>query len=72
MNGTSRDDRIPWKLSTEQNQFQALTKPGPPVVLVKALITFGTYIPFSEIPQHDPKPLKQNLDQALFELNDLD
>ena len=46
--------------------------PEPPVVLVKALETLRTYIPFSEIPQLDPKPLNQILDQALFELNDLD
>ena len=46
--------------------------PEPPVVLVKALKTLWTYIPFPEIPQLDPKPLNQLLDQALFELNDLD
>ena len=46
--------------------------PDPPVVLVKALKTLWTYIPFPEIPQLDPKPLNQILDQALFELNDLD
>ena len=45
--------------------------PEPPVVLVKALKTLWTYIPFPEIPQLDPKPLNQILDQALFELNDL-
>ena len=46
--------------------------PEPPAVLVKALKTLWTYIPFPEIPQPDPKPLNQILDQALFELNDLD
>ena len=46
--------------------------PEPPVVLVKALKTLWTYIPFPEIPELDPKPLNQILDQALFELNDLD
>ena len=46
--------------------------PELPVVLVKALKTLWTYIPFPEIPQLDPKPLNQILDQALFELNDLD
>ena len=46
--------------------------PEPPVVLVKALKTLWTYIPFPEIPQLDPEPLNQILDQALFELNDLD
>ena len=46
--------------------------PEPPVVLVRALKTLWTYIPFPEIPQFDPKPLNQILDQALFELNDLD
>ena len=46
--------------------------PEPPVVLVKALKTLWTYIPFPEIPQLDPKPLNQILDQTLFELNDLD
>ena len=49
----------------------ALT-PEPAVVLVKALKTLWTYIPFPEIPQLDPKPLNQILDQALFELNDSD
>ena len=44
----------------------------PPVVLLKALKTLWTYIPFPEISQLDPKPLNQILDQALFELNDLD
>ena len=46
--------------------------PEPPVVLVKALKTLWTYIPLPEIPQLDPKPLNQILDQALFALNDLD
>ena len=46
--------------------------PEPPVVLLKALKTLWTYIPFREIPQLDPKPFNQFLDQALFELNDLD
>ena len=46
--------------------------PEPPVVLVKALKTLWTYILFPEIHQFDPKPLNQILDQALFELNDLD
>ena len=46
--------------------------PEPPVVLVKALKTLWTYIPFSEISQLDPKPLNQILDQVLFELNELD
>ena len=46
--------------------------PEPPVVLEKALKTLWTYIPFPEIPQFDPKPLNQILDQALFELNYLD
>ena len=50
----------------------AAFKPEPPVVLVKALKTLWTYIPFPEIPQLDPKPLNQILDQALFELNALD
>ena len=31
--------------------------PEPPVVLVKALKTLWTYIPFPKIPQFDPKPL---------------
>ena len=46
--------------------------PEPPAVLVEALKTLWTYIPFPEIPQLDPKRLNQILDQALFELNDLD
>ena len=41
-------------------------------MLVNALKTLWTYILFPEIPQLDPKPLNQTLDQALFELNDLD
>ena len=43
-----------------------------PVVLVKALITLWTHIPFPKIPQLDLKPLNQILDQTLFELNGLD
>ena len=46
--------------------------PEPPVVLLKALKTLWTYIPFPVIPQLDPKPLNQIFDQALFALNDLD
>ena len=46
--------------------------PEPPVVLVKAVKTLWTYIPFPEIPQLDPKHLNWILDQAFFELNDLD
>ena len=46
--------------------------PEPPVVLVKAPKTLWTYIPFPEIPQLDPKPLNRILEQALFELNNLD
>ena len=46
--------------------------PEPPVVLIKALKTLWTYILFPEIPQFDLKQLNQILDQALFELNDLD
>ena len=45
--------------------------PEPPVVLVKSLKFLWTFIPFPEIPQLDPKPLNQILDQALFEMNDL-
>ena len=41
-------------------------------MLVKALKTLWTYIPFPEIIPVDPKPLNQILDQALFELDDLD
>ena len=50
----------------------AAFQPEPPVVLEKALKTLWTYIPFPEIPQLDPKPLNEILDQALFELNDPD
>ena len=46
--------------------------PEPTVVLVKALKVLWTYILFPEIPQLNPKPLNQILNQALFELNDLD
>ena len=41
-------------------------------MLVKAPTTFWAYILFPEIRQLDPKPLYQILDEALFELNDLD
>ena len=50
----------------------AVFTPELPVVLVKALETLWTYILFPEIPHLDPKPLNQSLDQALFELNELD
>ena len=50
----------------------AVFSPEPPVVFVKALKTLWTYIPFPEIPQFDPKPLNHILDQASFELDDLD
>ena len=56
----------------DHTQFQALRLHFPPVVLVKAHKTLWTDIRFPEIPQLDPKPLNQILDQALFELNDLD
>ena len=46
--------------------------PEPPLVLVKAVKTLWTYMPFPEIPQLEPKPLNQILDQALLELTDLD
>ena len=46
--------------------------PEPPVVLVKAVKTVWTYIPFPKVPQLDPEPLNEVLDQALRELNDLD
>ena len=46
--------------------------PEPPVVLVKGFKTLWIDIPFPEISQLDPTPLNQILDQALFELNDLD
>ena len=46
--------------------------PEPPVVLVKALKTLWTYILFPRYPPLDPKPLNEILDQAMFELNDLD
>ena len=41
-------------------------------MLLKALQNLWTYILFPEIPQPDPKPVNQILDEALFELNDLD
>ena len=50
----------------------AVFKPEPPVVLVKAPKTLWTYFLFPEILQFDPKRLTRILDQALFELNDLD
>ena len=46
--------------------------PEPRVVLVIALKTLWTHILFPDTPQLDRKPLSQILDQALFELNDLD
>ena len=44
----------------------------PLVVLVKAPKSLWTYILFPETSQFDSKPLNQILDQASFELNDLD
>ena len=46
--------------------------PQAPVVLVKALKTLWTYIPFPKIPQLNPKLLNHILDQLSFKLNDLD
>ena len=76
------DDFDEWDFQTRQDTLGivkgshsisgAVFTPEPPVVLVKGLKGLWTYIPFPEIPQLDPKPLNQVLDQALFELNDLD
>ena len=72
MSGTSRATRNLGIVNGSHSISDAAFTPEPPVVLVKALKTLWTYILFSEIPQLDPKPLNQILDQALFELNDLD
>ena len=71
------DDFGEWHFQTRQDTLGivngshsisgAVFTPGPPVVLVKALKTWWTYIPFPEIPQLDPKPLNQILDQSLIE-----
>ena len=76
------DDFDQWDFQTRQDTLGnvnasnsisgAAFTPDSPVVLVKAVKTLWTYIAFPEIPQLDPKPLNQILDQALFELNDLD
>ena len=46
--------------------------PEPPVVLVKSIKTIWTYIPFPQIPQLDPEPLNEILDNALARLVSLD
>ena len=40
-------------------------------MLVQTLKNLCTYSAFREIQQLDPKPFKQSLDQALFELTEL-
>ena len=46
--------------------------PEPPVVLVRSIKTIWTYIPFPQIPQLDPEPLNEILDNALARLVSLD
>ena len=46
--------------------------PEAPVVLVRAIRTIGTYIPFPPLPQLDPKPLNSILEDAFGRLTDLD
>ena len=46
--------------------------PESPVVLVKAIKTIWTYIPFPPLPRLDPKPLNSILEDALRRLTDLD
>ena len=43
-----------------------------PVVLVEAIKTIRTYIPFPQLPGLDPKPLNSILEDALRRLTDLD
>ena len=76
------DDFDVWDFQRRQNTLGiangshsisgAAFTPEPPVVLVKAVKTLWTDIPFPQIPQLDPKPLNQILNQALFELMELD
>ena len=46
--------------------------PQSAVVLVKAVRTIWTYIPFPPLPRLDPKPLNAILEDALRRLTDLD
>ena len=46
--------------------------PESPVVLVKAVKTIWTYIPFPPLPRLDPTPLNAILEDALRRLTDLD
>ena len=50
-----RQDTLGIVNGSHSNSGAAFT-PELPVVLVKALKTLWTYIPFPEIPQLDPKP----------------
>ena len=50
----------------------AACTPEPPVILVKSIKTIWTYIPFPQIPQLDPEPLNEILDNALARLVSLD
>ena len=65
-----RQDTLGIRNGSHSISSAALT-PEPPVVLLKALKALWTSTPFPKILQFDPKPLNQILDQALFELNDL-
>ena len=46
--------------------------PEPPVVLVKAVKTLWTFLPFPQVPHLDPEPLNRILENALNRLTDLD
>ena len=46
--------------------------PESPVVLVKAIKTIWTYIPFPQLPRLDPIPLNSILEDVLRRLTDLD
>ena len=46
--------------------------PESPVVLVKAIKTIWTHIPFPQLPRLDPKPLNSILEDALRRLTELD
>ena len=50
----------------------AVFTPEPPVVLVKAVKTLWTFLPFPHVPHLDPEPLNQILENALNRLTDLD
>ena len=76
------DDFDRWALQRQQGAQEfvngshsvsgAAFTPESPVVLVKAIKTIWTYVPFPQLPRLDPKPLNSILEDALRRLTDLD